>query len=117
LARSVGVRWPVIQQVCAVGGDCMAIRRLEFAAVGGFDNRYRLDLYDVDLCLRLRRAGLATLYTPLTELRRIRPRVSVQPSADDGAEFRRVWECSPEWTDPFLSPWLTSVTPFTIRDG
>jgi len=117
LAASVGVRLPVIQQVCAVSTDCLAVQRLRFTAIGGFDDRYRVSLHDVDLCLRLRRAGLATVYTPLTELRRLRPHLQTRPAADDGEELRRVWEGSPEWTDPFLSPWLDGVTPFVISDG
>lgn len=114
LVESVGVRLPVIQRVGAVSADCMAMSSLAFSTVGGFDDRYRLCLHDVDLCLRLRRAGLATLYTPLTELRRLRPPVRRPVAADDSEAFRRTWEGSPEWTDPFVSPWLEMVRPFTI---
>jgi GT2 family glycosyltransferase len=115
LVATIGVRWPVIQQICAVSLDCMAMQRIRFAANGGFDSRYRLSLHDIDLCLRLRRAGLSTLYTPLTELQRLRPRLKARPANDDAEEFRRVWEGSPEWTDPFVSPWLESVRPLVIR--
>jgi GT2 family glycosyltransferase len=40
-----------------VGGMFMLLRRDAFAAVGGFDTRYRLYYEDVDLCARLRLAG------------------------------------------------------------
>jgi O-antigen biosynthesis protein len=116
LAESVGVRWPVIQRVGAVSIDCMAMQRQGFLAIGGFDTRYRACLYDVDLCLRFRRAGLAILYTPLTELRRLRPLISTGRGADDSEEFRSVWAGSPEWSDPYVSRWLERVTPFVIRD-
>jgi GT2 family glycosyltransferase len=115
--EAVGLRLPVIQRVSAVSVDCMAIQRRVFDALGGFDRRYRVSMHDVDLCLRLRRAGLATIYTPLTQLKRLTPRVSAIGAADDAEEFRRVWEGSPEWTDPFVSPWLESVSPLTIRDA
>jgi len=114
--ESVGLRLPVIQRVSAVSGDCMAMRRAAFAAVGGLDVRYRVCMYDLDLCLRLRRAGLAAIYTPLTEMRHLRPQLFTNSAADDVEEFRGVWEGTPEWTDPFVSPWLETVAPFVIRD-
>lgn len=117
LVESVGLRCPVIQRVSAVSGDCMAMQRHGIATVGGFDHRYRLSLYDVDLCLRLRRAGLATVFTPLTELQRLRPRLSLGSAADDADEFRAMWEGSPEWIDPCVSPWLQKVNPVVIRGG
>lgn len=116
LAESVGVRWPVIQRVGAVSIDCMAMQRQGFLAIGGFDTRYRACLYDVDLCLRFRRAGPAILYTPLTELQRLRPLISTGRGADDSEEFRSVWAGSPELSDPYVSRWLERVTPFVIRD-
>jgi GT2 family glycosyltransferase len=115
LAESIGLRLPVIQRVSAVSADCLAIKRERFQAAGGFDERYRVSFHDVDLCLRLRRAGLATLYTPLTELQRLRREVTRACAADDGEELRRLWEGSPEWIDPFVSPWLSRVSPMVIR--
>ena len=47
-----------------VGGMFMLIRRDAFAAVGGFDARYRLYYEDVDLCARLRRAGYDVRLVP-----------------------------------------------------
>jgi O-antigen biosynthesis protein len=114
--ESVGLRLPVIQRASAVSADCMAVRRAAFASVGGFDTRYRVCMYDLDLCLRLRRAGLATLYSPLTELQHLRRRFGMQPATDDLELFRAVWEGTPESTDPFVSPWLESVSPLAIRD-
>jgi hypothetical protein len=115
LAESIGLRLPVIQRVSAVSADCLAIKRERFQAAGGFDERYRVSFHDVDLCLRLRRAGLATLYTPLTELQRLRRGVTRASAADDGEELRRLWNGSPEWIDPFVSPWLSRVSPMVIR--
>lgn len=115
LVESSGIRWPVIQRVAAVSADCLAIRREHLVTAGGFDESYRLCLFDIDLCLRLRRNHLATVYTPLTELQRLRPRVATAPAADDAREFRARWEGTPEWNNPYVSPWLERVTPLVIR--
>ncbi len=111
---TTGLRWPVIQRVAAVTADCMAVRRNILLSAGGFDERYRLALFDVDLCARLRRDGFATVYTPLTTLRRLRPRPPSRLPADDIAQFLARWEASPQWHNPHVSPWLEHVNPLRI---
>jgi glycosyltransferase involved in cell wall biosynthesis len=121
LAESIGVRYPVIQGAAALSGGCLAIRSRLFEELGGFDDRYRTSLYDVDLCLRARRAGYSCVYTPLTELRRLRPRRGAvprrfrSPSTDDVATFRATWEGSRQFSDPYVSPWVDRVHPLVLR--
>jgi GT2 family glycosyltransferase len=45
-----------------VTAACMAVRANTFRAIGGFDERYRNGLEDVDLCLRIRLAGERIVY-------------------------------------------------------
>lgn len=53
------------QAVAAVTGACMLVPARHFAAVGGFDARHLAVAFnDIDLCLRLRRAGLRVVWTP-----------------------------------------------------
>ncbi|WP_162142424.1 glycosyltransferase [Cucumibacter marinus] len=53
----------------AVTGACMAVRRHEFEALGGFDTGYLIgDFEDSDLCLKYRQKGLLPGYTPDVEL-------------------------------------------------
>jgi GT2 family glycosyltransferase len=57
------------REVGAVTAACMALRRSAYLAVGGMDDVELPVAYnDVDLCLRLRAAGLRILWTPFAEL-------------------------------------------------
>lgn len=59
----------VAENVSAVSGECLMIRRERFEEAGGFDGNFRDTLYDVDLCLRLLDRGYRNVYTPFAELR------------------------------------------------
>jgi GT2 family glycosyltransferase len=48
----------------AVTGACMLVRRLAFERVGGFDERFRNAMEDVDLCLRIGEGGGGVRYCP-----------------------------------------------------
>ena len=45
-------------------GACMLMRRSTFDALGGFDERYFLHVEDIDLCVRLLRAGGSPYFCP-----------------------------------------------------
>jgi len=47
-----------------LSGSCVAVRRRAFEAIGGFDLGYFMFFEDVDLGLRLGRAGYASVYLP-----------------------------------------------------
>ncbi|MCJ2084133.1 glycosyltransferase [Methylobacterium sp. J-090] len=51
------------RRASAVTAACLVVESQKFAAVGGFDAAaFAVDFNDVDLCLRLNRAGYRTLY-------------------------------------------------------
>lgn len=51
-----------------LSGCCVAVRRVAFDAVGGFDPAYFMFVEDVDLCARLREAGWRVVFTPVAEV-------------------------------------------------
>ncbi len=58
----------VTRNCSAVSSTCMLTRRDVFRQAGGFDERLGSALGDVDLCLKLRRAGYLIVYTPFAKL-------------------------------------------------
>jgi GT2 family glycosyltransferase len=59
----------VTRNYSAVTGACLLTRRDVFNKVGGFDEeRLPVTFSDVDLCLKIRRAGYLVVYTPFARL-------------------------------------------------
>jgi GT2 family glycosyltransferase len=59
----------LVQQLSAVTAACLLMRRADYLALGGMDARaFPVAFNDVDLCLRLRRAGMAVVWTPHARL-------------------------------------------------
>ncbi len=56
------------REVTAVTGACLAVSAGHFDSVGGFDEMLMVTCNDVDLCLRLRAAGLINIWTPWARL-------------------------------------------------
>ncbi len=51
-------------EVDAISGACMLVRKEVFDAVGGFDCGYFMYSEDLDLCLKVKRAGWKVCYVP-----------------------------------------------------
>jgi glycosyltransferase involved in cell wall biosynthesis len=58
----------VTRNCSAVSSACMLTRREVFQQAGGFDESLEGALADVDLCLKMRRAGYLIVYTPFAKL-------------------------------------------------
>jgi len=54
--------------VPTISGACFCMRREDFDAVDGFDEKYFLHVEDVDLCWRVRRQGGLVLFHPKAEV-------------------------------------------------
>ncbi len=85
--RDPGYRgqYHLARTVSAVSGDCLAVRRDAFLAVGGFSPDAE-DFAAVDLCLKLAASGLRTVWAPQARLR-----YGVAPApAIKGADWMRM---------------------------
>ena len=56
------------QNLSAVTGACMMIRRDVWNEIGGLDENFAVAFNDVDICLRIRKAGYLVVWTPYAEL-------------------------------------------------
>jgi GT2 family glycosyltransferase len=105
----------LVQNVSAVTGACLVVRKSIYRKVGGLNERdLPIAFNDVDFCLRLRELGLRNLWTPYAELYH---HESVSRGPEDSPEkimrFQREIRFMKErWgegllRDPYYSPMLT----------
>lgn len=109
-----GARALVAQNLSAVTGACMMIRRNVYEQAGGLDELLQVAFNDIDFCLRLRRLGYRTVWTPFA---RLYHHESASRGNDDTAEkrqrfVREVELMQARWTsellhDPAYNPNLT----------
>lgn len=100
------------QNVSAVTGACLLVKKSLFKEVGGLDESFAISLNDVDFCLKLREKGLLNVFTPFAELYHYE---SVSRGLDDSGEkaerynresahFREKWKAVLEKGDPYYNP-------------
>ncbi len=56
------------QDMSAVTGACLMVKKSLYEAVGGLEEEFAVSLNDVDFCLKLRVMGLLNVFTPFAEL-------------------------------------------------
>jgi GT2 family glycosyltransferase len=81
----------------AVTAACCAIRREEFAALGGFDESYVNGCEDMDLCLRLAQRGLGSYVAPQSV---VGHHVSLSRGTRDLQQVRNSQLLFRNWRDP-----------------
>ena len=100
------------QNVMAVTGACLMMRKALFTELGGLDEGFAVSLNDVDLCIRAWKAGYVNVFTPFAELYHYE---SVSRGLDDHGEkaeryereseaFRTKWKDLLEMGDPYYNP-------------
>ena len=63
-----GARALVSQNLSAVTGACLFVRRELYEQVGGLDESLAVAFNDIDFCLRLRELGMRNLWSPFTDI-------------------------------------------------
>ena len=61
-------RAQVVHDLSAVTAACMMMKKRVYEEVGGFDSKFAVAFNDVDLCLKIRKAGYLIVYDPYAEL-------------------------------------------------
>ncbi len=56
------------QNLSAVTGACLMVKKSLYEAAGGLDTGFAVSLNDVDFCLKLRKMGYLNVWTPFAEL-------------------------------------------------
>ena len=123
----VAVAWAASRRrASAVMGACLAVERCKFAAVGGFDERFAVSHNEVDLCLRLERAGFANVVTPYARVVHVEGAsrgFEVEPDerarlGEEERQFLERWGRRAAATDPAHHPWLAREgSPFDFARG
>ncbi len=107
----------VPRDLTTVTGACLAIRRDVWDAVGGMDEGFPVAWNDVDLCQRIRAAGLRVIWTPDAVLLHLEGETRGEDAADparqarflaDAARYRARWGDGAR-NDPFLNSNLQAV--------
>ncbi len=100
------------QDVSAVTGACLLVKKSLYQEAGGLDEGFAVSLNDVDFCLKLRQKGLLNVFTPFAELFHYE---SVSRGLDDTGEraarydreserFREKWKEVLAKGDPYYNP-------------
>ena len=100
------------QNVSAVTGACLLVKKALYEEVGGLSEDFAISLNDVDFCLKLRQKGYLNVFTPFAELYHFE---SVSRGLDNQGEkaerynkesehFRSKWKEVLEKGDPYYNP-------------
>lgn len=104
------------QNVSAVTGACLMVKKALFDEVGGLSEDLAVALNDVDLCLKLRKKGFLNVFTPFAELFHYesasRGTDVTEAALPDKAQryerecelFRTRWKQELEKGDPYFNP-------------
>lgn len=111
--RSLGYmgRLCYAQDISAVSGACLMVKRECFTEAGDFDESFANSLYDADFCLKLRERGYLNIFTPFAELYIRGAEYGVEATdtkgkeqyAGEAARFRERWAEALAEGDPYYN--------------
>lgn len=100
------------QNVTAVTGACMMVKKSLYEQLGGLDEEFAVALNDVDFCLKVREKGLLNIFTPFAELYHYESKSRGSDKDDARAiryrqesdRFKVKWEKVLAKGDPYYNP-------------
>lgn len=112
-------RMVLAQNMTAVTAACMLMRKNVWDEMHGLDENYKVVFNDVDLCLRIRKAGYLIVWTPFAELYHDESKSRGIEDTEEKMEwfrgevqkFQQQWKDELEAGDPYYSP------SFSLFDG
>lgn len=112
------------QDLSAVTGACMMMRREIWENAGGFDEAFAVSLNDIDFCMRVRKEGYRILWTPFAELYHYESKSRGKPDTIKKQEvasreiemFRTKWGKDLEVGDPYYNPNLSLRASYQLKD-
>ena len=107
------------QNLSAVTGACMMVRRDVWDEVGGLDEEFAVAYNDIDLCLKIREAGYLVVWTPFAELYHYesksrganRTHKQLEIYTKEVRMLRERWHDLLEKGDPYYNPNFTLERP------
>lgn len=97
---------PCAREVSALSAECIFLSKAEFDAEGGFNEFYSCEYEDFDLCQRLAKRGLKSVYAPRPRLVNHRSPAARRAATDvvDRALFVDCWYDELMRGDPYFNP-------------
>lgn len=100
------------QNMSAVTGACLMVKKSLYERVGGLDESFAVSLNDVDFCLKLRSLGYLNVFTPFAEAYHYESASrgldtegeKAQRYNEESARFREKWKAMLEAGDPYYNP-------------
>lgn len=100
------------QDVTAVTGACLLVKKSLYEQAGGLDESFAVALNDVDFCLKLRELGYLNVFNPYAQLYHFESKSRGFDDKGDGAgryrteaeAFRKKWKKQLEQGDPYYNP-------------
>lgn len=100
------------QNVMAVTGACLMMRKSLYEELGGLDEGFAVALNDVDLCIRAWKAGRVNVFTPFAELYHYESAsrgtdlsgANAERYEKESARFRERWKELLAQGDPYYNP-------------
>ena len=111
------------QDVTAVTGACLMVKKSIYEEVDGLDESFTISLNDVDLCLKIREKGYLNIFTPFAELYHYESKTRGMEEGEklrryerECAHFRDKWKEQLDAGDPYYNPNFTlDYSDFTLR--